>query len=229
LSASTTSSTQITLSWTASTDNVGVTGYRIQRCQGASCTGFAQIGTATTNSYTDTGLTASTSYRYQVQATDAAGNLSSFSSTASATTSAAPDTTPPTAPTALNASVASSTQINLSWAASTDNVGVTGYLVERCQGTGCSSFSQIGTPTTTSYSDSGLTASTSYSYRVRATDAAGNLSAYSSVSSATTSSGSNVYSYDPTTGRLSTITTATGTVRYFYDAAGHVTSITFGP
>ncbi len=229
LSASASSSTQITLSWTASTDNVGVTGYLIQRCQGASCTGFAQIGTSTTNSYTDTGLTASTSYSYKVEATDAAGNLSGFSSTATATTSAAPDTTPPTAPTALSASVASPTQINLSWGASTDNVGVTGYLMERCQGSGCSSFSQIGTPTATSYSDTGLTASTSYSYRVRATDAAGNLSTYSSVASATTSSGSNVYMYDPTTGRLSTITTATGTVRYFYDAAGHVTSITFGP
>ena len=89
------------------------------------------------------------------------------------------DTQPPTAPTNLTASV-SGTQINLSWTASTDNVGVTGYLVERCQGANCTSFTQIATPTTSSYSDTGLGAG-SYSYRVRATDAAGNLSAYSNV------------------------------------------------
>jgi YD repeat-containing protein len=222
------SSTQINLTWTASTDNVGVTGYLLERCAGASCTTFAQIATPTSTSYSDTGLTASTSYSYRIRATDAAGNLSSYSSTASATTSAGADTTPPTAPSSLSPTVASPTQINLTWAASTDNVGVTGYLVERCQGSGCSSFTQIGTPTATSYSDSGLTASTSYSYRVRATDAAGNLSSYSSIVSATTSSGNNTYTYD-VNGRLSTISTSAGTVHYGYDAAGHVTSITLGP
>jgi hypothetical protein len=90
-----------------------------------------------------------------------------------------PDTTPPTAPGSLIVTAASTTQINLSWTASTDNVGVTGYKVERCSGAGCSNFTQIATPTTTTYSDTGLTASTSYSYRVRAGDAAGNLSTYS--------------------------------------------------
>jgi hypothetical protein len=54
------------------------------------------------------------------------------------------------------------------WTAATDNVGVTGYRVERCAGAGCTNFAQIATPTATSYSDTGLTASTSYSYRVRA-------------------------------------------------------------
>ncbi len=90
-----------------------------------------------------------------------------------------PDTTPPTAPGNLTVTAVSTTQINLSWTASTDNVGVTGYKVERCSGAACSNFTQIATPTTTTYSDTGLTASTSYSYRVRATDAAGNLSTYS--------------------------------------------------
>ena len=96
-----------------------------------------------------------------------------------------PDTQPPTAPTSLLATAASGAQINLTWTASTDNVGVTGYLVERCQGVGCTAFAQIATPTTTSYSDSGLLAGTSYSYRVRATDAAGSLSGYSNTASAT--------------------------------------------
>jgi hypothetical protein len=74
----------------------------------------------------------------------------------------------------------------LSWTASTDNVGVTGYRVERCQGAGCSNFAQVGTPSGTTFNNTGLTAGTSYSYRVRAADAAGNLSGYSNAASATT-------------------------------------------
>jgi hypothetical protein len=98
-----------------------------------------------------------------------------------------PDTQPPTAPANLAATSTSSSQISLSWTASTDNVGVTGYKVERCQGAGCATFAQIATPAGITFNDTGLTASTSYSYRVRATDAAGNLSTYSNTSSATTS------------------------------------------
>ncbi len=100
------------------------------------------------------------------------------------------DTTPPTAPSSLTATAASSSQINLSWTASTDNVGVTGYRVERCQGAGCSNFVQVATPAGTTYSDTGLAASTSYSYRVRASDAAGNLGPYSNTAGATTRAGS---------------------------------------
>ena len=97
-----------------------------------------------------------------------------------------PDPTPPTAPSNLTATAASSTLINLAWTAATDTVGVTGYRVERCQGAGCRTFGQVATPTTTTFSDAGRTASTSYSYRVRATDAAGNLGPYSPIASATT-------------------------------------------
>ncbi len=97
-----------------------------------------------------------------------------------------PDTTPPTAPSGLAATAISTSQINLSWTASTDNVGVTGYRVERCQGTNCSNFAQVATPAGITFSDTGLAASTSYSYRVRASDAAGNLSGYSNTASATT-------------------------------------------
>src|SRR2546423_5729567 len=91
---------------------------------------------------------------------------------------ATPDTTPPSAPTNHTATAPSATQINLSWTVSTDNVGVTGYRVERCQGAACSNFAQIAAPTTSAFNDTGLTASTSYSYRVRATDAAGNHSTF---------------------------------------------------
>ena len=97
------------------------------------------------------------------------------------------DTTAPSEPSGLSATAATSVEIALAWTASTDDVGVTGYRVERCQGAGCTNFAQIATPTITSVNDTGLTASTSYSYRVLATDAAGNLSGYSNVASATTS------------------------------------------
>ena len=186
-SASAASSTQINLSWSASTDNVGVTNYLVERCQGAGCNTFAQVGTAPTSPYNDSGLAAGTSYSYRVRATDAGGNVSAYSNVTSATTAAPPsDTTPPTAPTNAGASATSSTQINLSWSDSTDNVGVTNYLVERCQGPSCGSFSQVASVSGTSYGDGGLAPSTSYSYRVRATDAAGNQSAYSNVATATT-------------------------------------------
>jgi hypothetical protein len=118
------------------------------------------------------------------------------------------DATPPTAPTSLGATASSSTQIGLTWTASTDNVGVTGYGVERCTGASCTSFAQIGTTSgATTFSDSGLTASTSYSYRVRATDAAGNLGTFSNTSSTATSSsgGSNIaVTVSPQRGGLTT-------------------------
>ena len=91
----------------------------------------------------------------------------------------ASDTQPPTAPTNLAASAVSSSQINLSWTASTDNVGVTGYQIFR-------GGTRIGTTANTSYSDSGLSPSTSYTYTVTAYDAAGNVSTPSVPASTTT-------------------------------------------
>ena len=135
----------------------------------------------TTTSYSDTGLSSTTTYRYHVRAVDASNNLSAYSSITTATTHAAADTTPPSAPTGLTAHRASTTRIDLTWTASTDNVGVTGYRVERCQGNNCTNFAQVGTPTTTNLSDTGLPANTIYRFRVRAADAAGNLSAYSAI------------------------------------------------
>ena len=89
------------------------------------------------------------------------------------------DTTPPTTPTGLTAAAAGSTGANLSWSASTDNVGVTGYIVRR-KGV------QVATPTTTSFADTGLSAATTYSYTVAARDAAGNVSPNSASVSVTT-------------------------------------------
>jgi len=98
------------------------------------------------------------------------------------------DTTPPTAPGTLVASTDGPFGITVSWVASTDNTAVTGYRVERCLGAGCATFAQVATPTATNFSDTGLSSSTSYTYRVRATDAAANLSTYSNSATGATSS-----------------------------------------
>src|SRR5690606_39110522 len=82
---------------------------------------------------------------------------------------AAPDTQAPSAPTNLTASNVAQTSLTLSWTASTDNVGVTGYDVY-------SGSTNIGTTTTTSANVTGLTANTAYSFSVKAKDAAGNVS-----------------------------------------------------
>jgi chitodextrinase len=92
-----------------------------------------------------------------------------------------PDTTPPSAPASLTATAVSSSQINLSWPASTDDVGVTGYKVLR------GGF-QIATTAAPSFSDTGLSPSTTYTYAVTAIDQAGNTSAPSPTASATTPS-----------------------------------------
>src|SRR5205807_1237707 len=101
---------------------------------------------------------------------------------------AVPDTQPPSVPTGLAAQGVSPNQINLSWNPSNDNIGVKNYVLERCDGgaTCTSAFTQIATPTATSYNDTGLAAGTSYGYHVRAVDAAGNTSAFTSTVAGTT-------------------------------------------
>ncbi|HEX2401118.1 MAG TPA: LamG-like jellyroll fold domain-containing protein, partial [Mycobacterium sp.] len=212
LSGSAVSGSQINLSWGVATDNVGVTGYQVERCQGAGCSSFAQVGTPSGTTFNDTGLSANTSYSYRVRAVDAAGNTGPYSNTFTVSTQA-PDTQAPSAPGTLTATANGAGQINLSWGAATDNVGVTGYQVFRCQGGGCSNFSQIATPTTTSYSNSGLNAATSYSYQVRAVDAAANQGPFTNTATATTAAASSglvaAYSFDAGSG--STLTDLSGT------------------
>ncbi len=171
LSATAVSQSQINLLWSTSTDNVGVTGYQVFR-------NGAQVGTTTTTSFTDTNLAPSSTYSYNVKAFDAAGNVSAQSTTAIATTSPA-DTTPPSVPTNLTGSSTVSTQVSLFWGSSTDNVGTAGYHVFR-------NGSEVGTTSNTSYVDTGLTASTTYTYTITAFDAVGNMSTPSSSIAVTT-------------------------------------------
>ena len=173
LVATAVSASQINLSWTASTDNVAVSGYNVYR-------DGVKVGTTAATSFSDTGLSASTNHVYTIAAYDAANNVSAQSSSSSATTFASSsDTSAPSVPSGLTASAASASQINLSWSASTDTVGVTGYNVYR-------NGVQVGTTGSTSFSDTGLAASTGYSYTVAAYDAAGNVSSQSGSASATT-------------------------------------------
>jgi chitodextrinase len=172
LVASSITQTSLSLSWSASSDAVGVTGYKIFK-------GGSQIGTSATTNFAVTGLTAATSYSFTVSAYDAAGNNSGVSSALSVTTLVVPDTTAPTVPNGLVASSITQTSLSLSWSASNDAVGVTGYKIFK-------GGVQLGTSATTNISVTGLTASTLYSFTVSAYDAAGNNSAVSSSLSVTT-------------------------------------------
>ncbi|WP_329125168.1 GH12 family glycosyl hydrolase domain-containing protein [Streptomyces sp. NBC_01465] len=109
-----------------------------------------------------------------------ASNSFSFSASSRSTGG---DTQAPTVPAGLTVTGTTPSGASLSWAAATDNTGVTGYDVFR-------GGTQVGTVSGTTFTDSGLTASTAYSYTVRAHDAAGNVSAQSSPVTATTRPGS---------------------------------------
>ena len=169
LSATATSSSSVQLSWPAATDNVGVAGYRVFR-------NGSQVTETTALSYLDTGRSPSTTYAYEVRAYDAAGNVG-VPATASATTPGGGDTAAPSVPTGLTASVQKGRKVVLSWNASTDNVGVVGYDVYR-NGT------RIAGPTGTSYSD--RPGRGTFTYQVRARDAAGNVSGPSASITVTT-------------------------------------------
>ena len=121
LTAAASAPNKVDLSWTASTDNRGVEGYRIRR-------NGSLIATITTGTSSDTTANPATSYSYTVDAYDVGLNYSPQSAPAAATTP--PDTVAPTAPSNLTA-LTSARQVRLTWTASTDNVGVDRYRVFR--------------------------------------------------------------------------------------------------
>lgn len=186
LTSSNVTSTTATLSWGASTDNVGVTAYKIYN--GSTLVGSTTNGS--TLSFNLTELTGNTAYTYTVKAVDAAGNQSASSNAVTFTTQApVADTQAPTAPSNLHVmGNATTSSVPLMWSASTDNVAVTGYQVY--QGT---TLLTTVSGSTLEYLVSGLTANTAYSFTVKAIDAAGNVSAASNVVNATTASASTTY------------------------------------
>jgi subtilisin family serine protease len=165
----------VDLSWTASTDNVGVTGYRVYWRTGANA--FQSV-TTTGTTYTKTSLASGTAYEFYVVAYDAAGNVSGNSTTVTGTTTVA-DTQPPTAPTSLTSTGRTANSVSLSWNPSTDNVGVAGYRVY--WKTSASATYQNVPVSGTTYTVSGLNTATSYNFYVVAYDAAGWNSSASNV------------------------------------------------
>ena len=178
LMATATSSSQINLSWTDNASNES--GFRIERSPDG--TAFAEIATVGANvtSYANTGLTAATQYWYRVRAYNGTGT-SSYAGPTSVTTLAA--AVSPAAPTNLTATATSSSRINLSW---TDNANnESGFRIERSpDGTAFAEIATVGA-NVTSYANTGLTAATQYSYRVRAYNGTG-TSSYAGPTSVTT-------------------------------------------
>jgi serine/threonine protein kinase/chitodextrinase len=170
------SMTSVVLAWSPSHDNVGVAGYDVFR-------GNQRIASVVSPNYTDRGLTADSTYRYSVRAFDTSNNASASSRAITVTTLKAPDKTKPSVPTGLVATGTAWNTIALSWNRATDNVGVVGYDVYRNGST--KPLAEVLAPVT-SYTDFPLTASTKYTYTVRAVDGAGNESKLSASASAVT-------------------------------------------
>jgi chitodextrinase len=169
------SATQVNLTWNASTDTASAISKYLVLRNGV----VVATASAPTTAYSDTSVAANTSYSYQIEAQDTAGNTSALSTAVTVKTPNPTDTTPPSVPANVAAVAVSDSQVNLSWNASTDNIGVAGYTVYR-NGT------KLGTTTTTSYGDATVSAGTSYNYSVSAYDGAGNQSAQSTSVSVTT-------------------------------------------
>src|SRR5262249_15112917 len=167
------SATQVSLSWNASTDNVGVKGYNVYKL---TPTGTV-VSTTTATAFQDSGLTPCAPYAYTVRAFDAVPTYSAWASVQVKTPS--PDTQAPSVPTGLTGVAVSPTQINLTWKASTDNVAVKGYYVY---------VNDVALTTTsaTSFQHVGLTPGVTYNYRVSSYDAVPNNSAWTAPVSVTT-------------------------------------------
>ena len=174
---------QISLSWGAATDNMGVVGYNVHRSTSAGFTpsGANRIAQPTGTTFADTGLAAGATFYYKVTAEDAAGNVGPASNEATATVS---DPIPPSAPGTLVAT-GGFNQAALSWGAATDNVGVVRYNVHRATTSGFTptSGNRIAQPTGTSFTNTGVAPGTYY-YKVTAEDAAGNVGPVSNQASA---------------------------------------------
>ena len=164
----------VSVSWSASSDATGVTGYTVTRSGGA---GTVTSQTATPG-LTDTAVVAGNTYSYVVRAFDAAGNTSAASPAASVTVptgasqGGGADTTRPTAPTHLTGTATSAGNA-LSWTAATDDVAVSGYVVVRTGG----GLPATRSVTTTAFTDADVVAGTTYRYSVMTVDTSGNVSA----------------------------------------------------
>jgi chitodextrinase len=183
LVATASTATSVSLSWNASSDDVGVAGYRVYR-------DGAFVASTSTTGRTVSGLVCGTSYTFAVAAYDAAGNASGQGSRTASTSACSGDTSAPSTPGGLVATGSTATSVTLSWSASSDDVGVEGYRVYR-NGT------SIADAATATHTVGGLACATSYTFAVEAYDAAGNVSSRASVNASSgacpTSTAADVY------------------------------------
>jgi hypothetical protein len=184
LTATSTSSSQINLSWSSSTAGTySVAGYNIYQCVGSSCNPTTFIATSSGASYISTGLVASTTYGYAVAALDTNGNVSTSSASAYATTGNA--ATPPPPPQSL-AATPGNASISLSWSAPTSTGGssLTGYLLyDRFTGSSTFAFYATTTQSQTNATATSLTNGQSYDFEVLAQNSTGTSTPSSIVSS----------------------------------------------
>lgn len=197
----------VTLTWSASTDNVGVADYQITRKAGTGTETF----TVNATTFIDSTVKEGTIYKYQVRARDAASNFSANSNEVTIEVPGAGDIIPPSVPTNVKGT-ATAASVALQWTASTDNTAVAGYEIYR-------DAVKVGTSTTPAFTDTGLAEETSYTYTIKAYDAAKNFSAASAEHTVVTLKGTIVipggdkpYSTNPSFGkRVSTPITIDGT------------------
>ena len=175
LSAEDNGPTHVVISWSPSTDNIGVTGYTLYR-DGS----ILSVVDGETLTLSDYSVTTGQTYQYSIDAFDAAGNHSPSSTPVSVTVTTE-DLESPSIPPNLTATIISPTQIDLNWNASSDNVGVVGYILYR-DGLSIGDFSSSNL----SFQDINLLPNTTYSYAVESYDQAGNHSGLSETVSVTT-------------------------------------------
>ena len=174
LTVTSASTSQLNLSWNAVG---GANGYHVERSTSSS-SGFSQIVAPLGTSHNDTGLSQGTRFYYRVRAFNGNGN-GPYSSVAN-------NFTRPGQVTGLSATAASTTQINLSW--NNPSGTETGFQVYRSTASNMSGQTLLATPSGTTYSATGLSAGTTYYFRIRAINSGG-TGAYSSIANATTQSG----------------------------------------
>ncbi|MEP2023050.1 MAG: PHB depolymerase family esterase [Reichenbachiella sp.] len=195
VSATASSSTNINLTWT---DNeASETAYHVERSlsSGGSFSTIANLS-ANATSYNDGSLSPATTYYYKITVSDA--STSATSTVASATTQQGGTSTPPSAPSALSASTTGSTSIQVSWQDNSNNENA--FILERSAGNE-NNYSLIATlsSNTESYADTGLNTSSTYYYRVKASNSVGD-SNYSNSGSATTDGEATIVTLGSTSG-----------------------------
>lgn len=163
---------RVDLAWVGSTDNIGVKGYMIYR-------NGLYVGTSLLNKFADKLVVPLNTYSYYLVAYDGSSNKSAASNTVTVTNPAGGDTIPPTQPTGLSVNQVTATQVGLTWLPSTDNFGVSGYMVYR-------DGVYFASVATTSYVDTKVATGTTYTYYLVAFDGGKNKSLPSSTVTATT-------------------------------------------